>query len=256
VSLFEAVFMGGIEARLSARQVEPLRTFCEWMQRLSDRAARDPATTVLDDMMEAIHYEAYLYDAHDERQAQSKWQNVLEFCEWLKRKGTKPEPSGDAEQTGYDNADGFGDEGKNLLGLIQTVALMSMLEGKDEDPDAVRLSTVHASKGLEYPHVFLVGVEEGIMPHRGGASSDDGPVDEGRIEEELRLMYVAITRAQRSLHLNWCKKRKRARETVVCEPSRFIPEMLLDDAPPPTVEEAPMTPKDRMAMLKAMLQKG
>ncbi len=73
------------------------------------------------------------------------------------------------KQTGYDNADGFGDEGKNLLGLIQTVALMSMLEGKDEDPDAVRLSTVHASKGLEYPHVFLVGVEEGIMPHRGGA---------------------------------------------------------------------------------------
>ena len=63
------------------------------------------------------------------------------------------------------------------------------------------------------------------------------------------------TRAQRSLHLNWCKKRKRARETVVCEPSRFIPEMLLDDAPPPTPEEAPMSPKDRLASLKALLQK-
>ena len=62
------------------------------------------------------------------------------------------------------------------------------------------------------------------MPHRGG-SEDDGPIDNERIEEERRLMYVAITRAQRSLHLNWCKKRKRARETVVCEPSRFIPEM-------------------------------
>ncbi|KLU23195.1 ATP-dependent DNA helicase Rep [Caballeronia mineralivorans PML1(12)] len=258
VSLFEAVFMGGIEARLSARQVEPLRAFCEWMQRLSDRAGRDPATEVLDDMMEAIHYEAYLYDAHDERQAQSKWQNVLEFCEWLKKKGTKPQaqPSEDSEATGYDNADGFGDEGKNLLGLIQTVALMSMLEGKDENPDAVRLTTVHASKGLEYPHVFLVGVEEGIMPHRGNPDADaDAPVDTGRIEEERRLMYVAITRAQRSLHLNWCKKRKRARETVVCEPSRFIPEMLLDDAPPPTEEEAPMSPKDRMARLKELLQK-
>jgi ATP-dependent DNA helicase Rep len=256
VSLFEAVFMGGIEARLSARQVEPLRTFCEWIRRLSDRAARDPASTVLDDMMEAIHYEAYLYDAFDERQAQAKWQNVLEFLEWLKRKGTKPEPAlgAEVEQTGYDTADGLTDDGKNLLGLIQTVALMSMLEGRDEDPDAVRLSTVHASKGLEYPHVFLVGVEEGIMPHRGG-SEDDAPVDDARIEEERRLMYVAITRAQRSLHLNWCKKRKRARETVVCEPSRFIPEMLLDDAPPPTAEEAPLSPKDRMAMLKAMLQK-
>ncbi|WP_041731203.1 UvrD-helicase domain-containing protein [Caballeronia cordobensis] len=255
VSLFEAVFMGGIEARLSARQVEPLRTFCEWMRRLSDRADRDPATQVLDDMMEAIHYESYLYDAYDERQAQSKWQNVLEFLEWLKRKGTKPEAAPGVEQTGYDTADGFADEGKNLLGLIQTVALMSMLEGKEEDPDAVRLSTVHASKGLEYPHVFLVGVEEGIMPHRG-SSDDNAPVDDSRIEEERRLMYVAITRAQRSLHLNWCKKRKRARETVVCEPSRFIPEMLLDDAPPPTKEEAPLSPKDRMAMLKAMLQKN
>ncbi|MFP3701823.1 3'-5' exonuclease, partial [Burkholderia sp. SIMBA_013] len=79
----------------------------------------------------------------------------------------------DGEAEGFHNADGLADTGKNLLGLIQTVALMSMLEGKDEDPDAVRLSTVHASKGLEYPHVFLVGVEEGIMPHRGG-SEDDG----------------------------------------------------------------------------------
>ena len=77
------------------------------------------------------------------------------------------------------------------------------------------------------------------MPHRGG--SDDAPVDDARIEEERRLMYVAITRAQRSLHLNWCKKRKRARETVVCEPSRFIPEMGLDEAPPPTADEAPMS---------------
>ena len=255
VSLFEAVYMGGIEARLSARQVEPLRMFCDFIQRLTDRADKEPATVVLDDMMEAIHYEAYLYDAFDERQAQSKWQNVLEFLEWLKRKGTKPETEAvDGEAEGFHNADGLADTGKNLLGLIQTVALMSMLEGKDEDPDAVRLSTVHASKGLEYPHVFLVGVEEGIMPHRGG-SEDDGPIDSERIEEERRLMYVAITRAQRSLHLNWCKKRKRARETVVCEPSRFIPEMGLDEAPPPTPEEAPMTPKDRLASLKALLQK-
>ena len=215
----------------------------------------DLVTIVFDDMMEAIYYEAYLYDAFDERQAQSRWTNTLEFLDWLKRKGTKPEQEGEGEATGFDNADGLGDEGKNLLELTQTVALMSMLEGREEDPDAVRLSTLHASKGLEYPHVFLVGVEEGIMPHRGG-TEDDGPIDDERIEEERRLMYVAITRAQRSLHLNWCKKRKRARETVVCEPSRFIPEMGLDEAPPPTPEEAPMSPKDRLASLKALLQKA
>ena len=149
---------------LMSPAIEPMRVFCDFMQRLTDRAEKDAAGTLLDELMDAIHYEAYLYDAFDERQAQSKWQNVLEFMEWLKRKGTKAEPEGSekSEATGYDTADGFGDTGKSLLGLIQTVALMSMLEGREEDPDAVRLSTVHASKGLEYPHVFLVGVEEGI----------------------------------------------------------------------------------------------
>jgi len=262
VSLFEAVYMGGLEARLSPRQIEPMRAFCDFIQRLAERAGKDPATEVIDDMMEGIHYEPYLYDAFDERQAQSKWTNVLEFLDWLKRKGTKPEaPAGapededdTAQATGFDNADGLADTGKNLLGLIQTVALMSMLEGRDEDPDAVRLSTIHASKGLEYPHVFLVGIEEGIVPHRGG--SDDGPIDDARIEEERRLMYVAITRAQRSLHVTFCKKRKRARETIVCEPSRFIAEMGLEEAPPPAEDEAPMTPKDRLATLKALLNTG
>jgi ATP-dependent DNA helicase Rep len=262
VSLFEAVYMGGLEARLSPRQIEPLRAFCDFIQRLMERAGRDPASVVLDDMMAGIHYEPYLYDAFDERQAQTKWQNVLEFLEWLKRKGTKPEAplgevdgdeAGGAQATGFDNNDGLADTGKNLLGLIQTVALMSMLEGRDEDPDAVRLSTVHASKGLEYPHVFLVGIEEGIVPHRG---NDDTPMDDARIEEERRLMYVAITRAQRSLHVTYCKKRKRARETQVCEPSRFIHEMGLDEAPPPTEEEAPMSPKDRLGALKALLNTG
>jgi len=274
VSLFEAVYMGGLEARLTPRQVEPLRAFCDFIQRLTERAGRDPASVVLDDMMEGIHYEPYLYDAFDERQAQTKWQNVLEFLEWLKRKGTKPErvigaPDDESGEdagegqgaggarteaaTGFDNNDGLADTGKNLLGLIQTVALMSMLEGRDEDPDAVRLSTVHASKGLEYPHVFLVGIEEGIVPHRG---NDDTEMDDARIEEERRLMYVAITRAQRSLHVTYCKKRKRARETQVCEPSRFIQEMGLDEAPPPTAEEAPMSPKDRLGALKALLNAG
>src|SRR5690606_35709823 len=130
--------------------------------------------------------------------------------------GTKPENDDpEAEATGFDTADGLTDTGRNLLELTQTVALMSMLEGREEDPDAVRLSTLHASKGLEYPHVFLVGVEEGILPH---AREADELTDE-KIEEERRLMYVGITRAQRSLHVSWCKKRKRARETVTCEPS-------------------------------------
>ncbi len=252
VSLFEAAMMGGIEGKLQPRQLEPLRVFCESMVRLADRAATDPATVVLDDLMQGIHYEAYLYDSFDERQAQSRWTNTLEFLDWLKRKGTKPEGAEGEEATGFDNADGFGSEGKNLLELTQTVALMSMLEGREEDPDAVRLSTLHASKGLEYPHVFLVGVEEGILPH----CREDEDMSDEKIEEERRLMYVGITRAQRSLHVSWCKKRKRARETYSCQPSRFIGEMKLEEAPAPVDETPAMSPKDRLGALKALLGTG
>jgi ATP-dependent DNA helicase Rep len=246
-SLFEAVYKGGIEAKLSDRQLIPLREFCDFINQLEARASRvgaagtgDNAAQVLDDMMKEINYEGYLYDAFDERAAQSKWQNVLDFTNWLKDKGNGGKDGTDAE--------------RSLLDLTQMVALMSMMEGKDEEPDAVRMSTLHASKGLEYPHVFLVGVEEGILPHKG---DPDAPPESiaARIEEERRLMYVGITRAQRSLHVSWCKKRKRARESVHCDMSRFIKEMKLDEGDAPPKEEEAITPQNRLANLKALLQK-
>jgi ATP-dependent DNA helicase Rep len=246
-SLFEAVYKGGIEAKLADRQLTPLREFCDFINQLEARATRvgkagsgDNAAEVLDDMMKEINYESYLYDAFDDRQAQGKWQNVLDFTMWLKEKGTGGKDGTDSE--------------KSLLDLTQMVALMSMLEGRDEEPDAVRMSTLHASKGLEFPHVFLVGVEEGILPHKG---DPDAPVETlaARIEEERRLMYVGITRAQRSLHVTWCKKRKRARESVHCDMSRFIKEMKLDEGTAVPTEEETITPQNRLANLKALLQK-
>jgi len=244
-SLFEAVFKGGIEAKLPERQLEPLRRFCDFINQLESRASRpgpsgsgENAAAVLDDMMKEIHYEGYLYDNFDDRAAQSKWQNVLDFTMWLKEKG-----NGGKERDG---------EPKNLLELTQMVALMTMLEGQDEDPDAVRMSTLHASKGLEFPHVFLVGVEEGILPHKG---EPDAPLDvvAARIEEERRLMYVGITRAQRTLQITWCKKRKRAGESVHCDPSRFIKEMKLDEGDAVPTEAEKITPQDRLARLKTLL---
>ncbi len=240
-SLFEAVFKGGIEAKLTERQLSPLRDFCNFINGLEMHAHRQgQAATLLDDMMKEINYEGYLYDAFDERQAQNKWQNVIDFTTWLKEKGNGGKEGTDVE--------------KSLLELTQMVALMSMLEGRDEEPDAVRMSTLHASKGLEYPHVFLVGVEEGILPHKG---DPDAPVETlgARIEEERRLMYVGITRAQRSLHITWCKKRKRARESVHCDVSRFIKEMKLDEGDAMPKEEEVLTPQNRLANLKALLQK-
>ena len=98
-----------------------------------------------------------------------------------------------------------------------------MLEGQEgERPDAVRLSTLHAAKGLEFPHVFLVGLEEGILPHREAVARGD-------VDEERRLMYVGITRAQPALQLSWCRTRKRAGEWHGGEPSRFIGELAQED---------------------------
>ena len=244
-SLFEAAGKGGIEALLQERQLYPLREFCNWIDELESRATRpgpsgsgDNAAELIDDMMKEMNYEHYLYENFDDRAAQGKWQNVLEFLNWLKERGR-----------GGRDRDG---EEKNLLELTQMVALMSMLEGQDEEPDAIRMSTLHASKGLEYPHVYLVGCEEGILPHKG---DPDDPVEKiaARIQEERRLMYVGITRAQRSLHVTWCKKRKRAGELVHCEPSRFIKEMALDVGDAPPKENEVFTPKERLASLKALL---
>ncbi|AKP87925.1 UvrD-helicase domain-containing protein [Achromobacter dolens] len=253
LSLLAAVDETGLESLLAPRQLEPLRTFTEFIRRMQWRAGRgatagadgapaEPAGVILDDLVQAIQYERHLFELFDERPAQTRWQNVLELTGWLKRK---------AEE-----------DNMSLFELVQHVALVTMLErGEEEEPDAVKMSTLHASKGLEYPHVYLAGVEEGLLPHLGKDDEVGDPARAAenlatRIQEERRLMYVGITRAQRSLNLSWCKRRRRAREDLVREPSRFIEEMGLDA---PGIQEdettAAMNPKERMAMLKALLKK-
>ncbi|MDP4590066.1 MAG: exodeoxyribonuclease V subunit gamma [Burkholderiaceae bacterium] len=242
ISLMAATFEEGVSVHIPDRQLEPLRTFATYIQRLQWRAEHEKgeqAGLLLDDLLKTIGYEAYLFDANDERAAQARWQNVLDLRDWLKKKATD----------------------MSLLDLVQHIALVTMLErNEDETPDAVKLSTLHAAKGLEFPHVFLVGVEEGLLPHQGREEDESLDLDVAaqqkiqRIEEERRLMYVGITRAQRSLHLTWCKKRKRAREELVREVSRFVKEMGLNE---PNIEvdtHATLSPKDRLGMLKALLQ--
>ena len=229
VNLFDAVYSAAAAQQIGERQLAPLNEFCTFIQRLEFRAPREPAGELLNDLLKAIDYEVYIFDQDDARTAQNKWNNVLEFVAWIAKKGEEDK--------------------KDLLQITQTIALITLLEGREEaEPDAVRLSTLHAAKGLEFGHVFLVGVEEGILPHRDA-------VDEGRLEEERRLMYVGVTRAKKSLTLSYCARRKRARETVACEPSRFIAELGDDVRLPqkPGDAETKASGSARLSQLKAML---
>ncbi len=230
ISLFAAVFEEGAAQHLNAKQLAGVHEFAGFINRLQYRAPREPAAQLLEDLLAAIGYEAWLFEHCDTREAESKWSNVRDFVGWLGKKGEE--------------------DGKNLIELTQTIALMSMLDKDDPDFDGVQLATLHASKGLEFPHVFLVGVEEGLLPHQSS-------IDEDKVEEERRLMYVGITRAQRSLNLTWCERRKAGKEFRTCEPSRFIAEMGGDirmndrkTAAPVSKEEG----KARLANLMAMLE--
>ena len=216
VSMFEALHETGVEARLGARQLAPLREFGAFVNRLAWRAKKEPAGDLIDELLRAIDYRAHLDDAHDEKVAAQRWQNVCDFVDWVKKRAEEDEAT--------------------LERIAQTMSLLSQLDRRDDDTDAVRLSTIHAAKGLEFAHVFVVGCEEGWLPHLGGLEEEDPDADEPasgdavarRIEEERRLMYVAVTRAQRSLTLTWCKARRRVRENLTRLPSRFLAELGLE----------------------------
>jgi ATP-dependent DNA helicase Rep len=117
------------------------------------------------------------------------------------------------------------DEEMALDEAINRLILRDMLEQQDEEeagPDCVQLMTLHASKGLEFPHVYIIGMEEGFLPHRVS-------VEEDNIAEERRLAYVGITRARETLTMSLAEKRRQYGETVPCEPSRFLAELPQDD---------------------------
>jgi ATP-dependent DNA helicase Rep len=203
---------------------------------LARRAPREPAGRLLDELLRRIGYDDWLVSTLDKRDAEARAKSVADFVGWLARKG-------EADR-------------KSLADLTQTIALITMLEGRDADEsDAVRLSTLHAAKGLEFPHVFLVGLEEGVLPHREA-------IEAGTLDEERRLMYVGITRAQRSLHLSYCRTRRRAGGKVDTTPSRFIGELAQEDLrfadtplPPDEAARERAAGADRLKALKALVSR-
>ncbi len=244
LSLFEALFSHSLGTALPARAVTTLHEFGRAVNDLEYRArhtvGHEAARSFLNEWLKDIAYEQHLHDSEDnEKVAAARWTNVMEFCDWVAGRcgGQVEDEAGVQTET----------ERKTLLEVVQTIALISTLSEREKDQNVVTLSTLHASKGLEWPHVTLVGVNEGLLPFK----TDDADSDLSaellalRVQEERRLMYVGITRAQRTLAVSWLKRRKKGRESVPGMPSRFIKEMALDLN---TVKE---DPREKLRALRA-----
>ncbi len=130
-----------------------------------------------------------------------------------------------------------------MLEVAQTISVIISLAERGDEQDVVTLSTLHAAKGLEWPHVVLAGVNEGLLPFVGG----EGEMTPERLQEERRLMYVGITRARQTLVVSTLRRRKKGRDTVAGIPSRFIAEMKLD------ASVAKEDPREKLKRLRAEL---
>ena len=239
VSLFEALFSESLHTALPRKAVEALHEFGRFANDLEYRARQtqgaEAARAFLLDWLKAIGYEQHLHDGEDQaRLAEARWSNVLDFVDWIARRCG-----------GEVAADGSGhvDQATSVMQVAQTISLMQSIAERGDDADQVTLSTLHAAKGLEWPHVMLVGVNEGLLPF----SSEAEPVTVQRLEEERRLMYVGVTRARQTLTLSTLKRRKRGRETVPGQPSRFIAEMKLDE------HKQREDPRERLRRVRAEL---
>lgn len=194
-SLFEASFEMGLEQHLSGRGLENLRRFTQWLVAIADQAERGNTVEAVRSLVRDIHYEDWLYETSaSPKAAEMRMKNVSDLYSWI---------VADLEGDNYDQ------EEKTLKEVVQRLTLRDMMERgeEDEDSDAVQLMTLHASKGLEFPYVYLIGSEEGILPHQTS-------IDEDNVEEERRLMYVGITRAQRELTFTMCKERRQFGELI------------------------------------------
>ena len=186
---------------LSDKPRKALTQFKEWFYSIKSRFQGNAVLDVLRDMVDESGYEAYVYaDCDTPLKAQKRMENVWELLEWVGRLFAKK-------------------TGAQLSDIVNKLILIDILDKADEnDADTLQLMTLHASKGLEFPYVYLVGAEEDLLPHRVSIDSD-------QIEEERRLAYVGITRAQKTLCLTLAKQRRRAGELQDCLPSRFLQEL-------------------------------
>jgi DNA helicase-2/ATP-dependent DNA helicase PcrA len=200
-SPWEALVQLVDEAAVPARALSPLRQFRETLETLGTEAVAQGVERLLQRTLEATGYAAALA-REDTQESQERLENLAELL---------------AAAADYEARE----EGASLAGFLDRAALLSETDRLRDDVP-VLLMTLHAAKGLEFESVFLVGLEEGLVPHSRSLTGDDA------LEEERRLCYVGMTRAMERLHLSWARSRQVFGQRRVSAPSRFLEEIPLE----------------------------
>jgi ATP-dependent DNA helicase Rep len=188
--------------RVSPQVLKRVRRFTAWLRDFQQQAQANTPADAFAQLLKDISYDDWLEQgAETEQDAERRKDNVAELVRWIKR---------------IHNAD----SSRTIADVVAALTLFDIADRQeaDEQIDGVQLATLHAAKGLEYPHVFLAGFEENLLPHRSS-------IDDGSVEEERRLAYVGITRAKRTLSITFSRSRKRYGQIEICEPSRFLEEL-------------------------------
>ena len=197
LSMLRAAHSPTILQQLSARPAAALAGFVDLLASLSQHAKRARAAELVEEVLTRTRYMEHLAQgARDAALQERRLGNVHELTGWFRAM----------------------DSGKaRAADLAAQLALLNHAD-KDDGGDAVRMMTLHAAKGLEFRSVHIVGCEDGTLPH-------EGAIDEGRLDEERRLLYVGITRAKELLHMSYSVQGRRFGQVFKQKPSRFLEEL-------------------------------
>lgn len=193
--------------KIQDSKIDSIAKFCEFIKRMGETKDRIILADFVEKVFKESGYESYLQDGTSEGEV--RWENVKELVTVAQK---------------YDEEEN--ETGQKLNSFLEEVALATDADTAKNNKDSVILMTLHSAKGLEFPVVFIVGLEEGILPHSRSLLS------QLELEEERRLMYVGITRAKEKVYLCFTRQRNIFGSTQVNPPSRFlgeIPEDLIED---------------------------
>ncbi|MFG0926006.1 DNA helicase Rep [Pseudomonas sp. CJQ_8] len=240
ISMYAASEELGLGEHLDARYTERLQRFKHWLDGVRHKVALEDPIAALHEMIRDIDYENWIrQQTASDKAAEFRISNVWFLVEALKNTLEKDE---EGDMTIED-----------AIGKLVLRDMLERQQEEEENAEGVQMMTLHASKGLEFPYVFIMGMEEEILPHRSSIEADT-------IEEERRLAYVGITRARQTLAFTFAAKRKQYGEIIDCTPSRFLDELPPDDLAWEGLDDAPVEVKaargnNALADIRAMLKR-